>query len=294
MRNDSHHIILTGASGYIGYNFTKYLVNKGFNVHLIVRSDSDLRDLNLLTTFVQIYNGEPESIEKAFINQNISLVIHLATYTDKSDNFSSLIKLNDVCLNLTNHLFGIIKKQNYQIGFINVGTVWQTHEQFSNAYSMYKSFQEELAKFYSIKYDIKVVSLLLSDTYGPNDWRPKLLNQLKEAVINGSEFQIINPNAKFDLVFIDDVCDALYKSMELVMNQKLNFSIYKIHAHKTIGLKDLVNSIEMIMGHSISLKFSEGKSTLKVEIEDSVNLLPGWTPRISLNTGLLRFFEEKG
>lgn len=293
MGTNSRGVLLTGASGYIGYNLTKYLVSKGFNVHLIVRNNSNIRDLNLFTKFIHIYNGIPETIEMIINTYNLDYVIHLATHSDKSDDSSTLAKLNDVCLNLTNQLFSVIKKQKYQIAFINIGTIWQMHKKSNNAYSLYKCFQEELAKFYSIKYDIKVLSLLLTDSYGPNDWRPKLLNHLKDAVLNGYEFQISNPNGKINLVFIDDICDAIYQSMELVKNQRSSFSNYKLQANKTIDLKDLVSSIEMIMDHSVNVKFLEDKSSVEVEIDNSVSLLTGWSPKIDLNTGLTRFFGKK-
>lgn len=294
MKSDKQGILLTGASGYIGYNFTKYLVSKGFAVHLSVRNSSNLRDLNHLhTAFIHIYNGEQESIEKIFNNHNIDLVFHLATYYDKSDDSSTLSKLNDVCINLTNQLFYCIRDQNKQIRFINVGTIWQTHEKFDNAYSMYKSFQEEIVKFYSKKYDIKVLSLLLTDTYGPNDWRPKLLNLLKSAVINGNEFQIIDPNTQVDFVYIDDICDALYQSMYLVMNQQSSFCNYKVQSYKTIGIRAVIDTLEIILDYSINVKFGEGKIASEVVLAETIQPLPGWVPRIDFNTGLIRLFEEE-
>lgn len=293
MNSDSQGILLTGASGYIGYKFTKYLVSRGFNVHLIVKSDSNIRDLDSFTKFIHIYDGEYESIEIIFNNYNVNYVVHLATHTDKLDSLSSLTKLNDVCLKLTNQLFSVIKKQKHQIAFINVGSIWQMHKKFNNAYSLYKYFQEELAKFYSINYDTKVLSLLLTDTYGPNDWRPKFLNQLKAAIINGSEFQINNPNAKIGLVFIDDICDALYLSMDLVMNQKSNFSKYKIEANENMELLTIIDTLEMILSQPIRVKFVQGQPTLEAEIDNTIALLPGWAPQIDLSNGLIRFFEKK-
>ena len=69
-----------------------------------------------------------------------------------------------------------------------------------------KSF-ENILFWYSKKYEFKVINLHLSDTYGPNDKRDKILDLMlkfkKDNVLKS-----INLIKKL-IIRIDDVCDAI-------------------------------------------------------------------------------------
>lgn len=294
MKTNRNGILITGATGYIGYNFSKYMVEKGFDVHLLVRKTSNLKDLeNRKHTNIHYYNGKTDSIEQIFNSDKIDFVVHLATYYDKSDNPITLNKLNDVCIGLTTHLFEIIKKQKHFVGFINIGTIWQTHEQIENAYALYKIFQEELVRFYSKKYEIRSLSILLSDTYGPNDLRPKLLNHIKSSVRENKALNIMNPNATIDLVYIDDVCSALNHTIGLLESQDNFFNRYKFQAERNIKIKDLIILCETISTYPIKVIYEVQKQVPKMTLSYEVEPLPGWNPSINIADGLVRFFKNE-
>ena len=65
---------------------------------------------------------------------------------------------------------------------VNTGTSWQHYENSdhrpSNLYAATKQAFEEILNFYATAYPLRVCSLHLSDTYGPNDIRPKLFGFL--------------------------------------------------------------------------------------------------------------------
>lgn len=288
------NILVTGATGYIGYSFSRYLVEKGFDVHLLVRKSSNLRDLeNRMQTAIHYYNGKSDSLEKIFNNNRIEFVFHLATHYDKSDDAITFGKLNDVCIGLTTQLFEVMKKQKNSIGFINVGTIWQTLEKIENAYTLFKIFQEEIVIFLSNKYGIKSISLLLTDSYGPEDWRPKILNQFKCSIRESNQIKIVNLNASYNLIHIDDVCDALYHSMYILKEQGVCFNRFKLQAQTSIGVRELIGLCESISSHTINILYSNESVTSKIFSYKEVDVLPGWEPKIDLVNGLVRFFEKK-
>ena len=294
MKTNRNGILITGATGYIGYNFSKYMVEKGFDVHLLVRKTSNLKDLeNRKHTNIHYYNGKTDSIEKIFNSDKIDFVVHLATYYDISDNPITLNNLNDVCIGLTTHLFEAIKKQKHSVVFINVGTIWQTHEQIENAYTLYKILQEELVKYYSKKYEIKSLSLLLTDTYGPSDVRPKLLNYIKSSVRENKTLNIMNPNASINLVYIDDVCSALNHSTNLLETQDDFFNRYKVQAEATIKLRDLISLCETTYRFPIKVEYGAQTQIPQMKLGIEVEPLPGWKPRVDITCGLIRFFKNE-
>lgn len=291
-----NEVLITGATGYIGSNLSKYLLEKGFNLHLLVRETSELKGLGSEKhTMIHYYNGKLDSVEEIFNKNQIDFVVHLATVTnyDKSDDYGTLGKLNDVCIGLTSDLFEVIKEQKHLVGFINVGTIWQTQENVENAYTLYKVFQEELVKFFSYEYDIKSISLLLTDTYGPNDSRPKLLNQVKASIRENSEIYIMNPNAVITPVYIDDVIAALYHSISLLNSQVNNFNRYKIKADTSIKVRDLISLCEKFSINMIKVRYASESPLSNVIMSKEVEALPMWKPTFDLKTGLSRFFDDK-
>lgn len=294
MKNNRTNILVTGATGYIGYNLSNFLLEKSFNVHLLARKTSILKDLeNRKHSEIHYYDGNSNSVDQIFNEFKIEFVFHLATHYDKSNDPITIAKLNNVSIELTSQLLEAIRKQEHSIGFINVGTIWQTHDKFGNAYTIFKAFQDELVKFFSIKYGIKSLTLLLNDTYGPSDVRPKLMNQIKSSVRENNEINITYPNVSINLVYIDDVCDALYHSMSLLETQEEYFYRYKIQANRPIKIRDLIFSIEIILGYSIKVKYGTQIQSSKVILNNEVETLPLWEPKIDLTSGLVRFFDDK-
>lgn len=293
MKINRNRVLVTGASGYIGYNFSKFLLEKGFSVHLLVRKTSVFKDSeNTILSQIHYYDGNSNSVDKILSEFQIDVVFHLATYYNKSDDPITLAKLNNVCIKLTSQLLEAIRKQEHSILFINIGTIWQTHDNYSDAYTIFKAFQEEIVKFFSNKYGIKSISLLLNDVYGPCDTRPKLLNQIKSSVRENNEINITNPNALINLVYIDDVCDALFHSISLLETQEMYFYSYKLQVNRTIKIRDLITSIETILGYPLRVNYGTNSHSSNLVIKD-VDTIPKWEPKVDINDGLVRFFDDK-
>ena len=49
------NIAITGASGFVGSNLTKYFLNLDYNVNLIVRPNSDLSHLDVNNSNLNIF-----------------------------------------------------------------------------------------------------------------------------------------------------------------------------------------------------------------------------------------------
>jgi len=65
-------ILITGGTGYIGYNLTKYLSKKGYDVHLLIRSNSNLRELmNYKNVYIHSYNNTYDSVSAKLFKKNI-------------------------------------------------------------------------------------------------------------------------------------------------------------------------------------------------------------------------------
>jgi nucleoside-diphosphate-sugar epimerase len=284
------NVLISGATGYLGYNFSKFVANKDINLHIILRPNSNARDLHSLENAkFYLYNKDFASIEKIFLENDINVVFHLANNYQKRNDSDYLLELDDVCNKLTTHLLEATRNKKNFVGFINVGTIWQLNKRYENAYTLFKIFQDDLARLYSHKHGVKVMSLLLTDSYGPRDWRPKFLNQLFTSVSNNHPFFIDNPTNELGLIFIDDICEALYHSIKLLSNQTKAYENYKLEAIESSSIIEIVHRIEKLLGYKLDVTFGDGMSFKKNLDSIETQSLPGWKARIDIDTGLKYF-----
>jgi nucleoside-diphosphate-sugar epimerase len=278
-------VLITGGTGYIGSHLIPFLLDKGFIVHVIVRFNSDLRNLYYLgDEKTHQYDGSFASLEKIFIENDIRIVCHLATNYQKRDDLDYILELEKVTINLTAHLLAAARTNKDFIGFVNVGTIWQLNNNYENSYTLFKNYQDNLVRLFSLKHGVKAISLLLTDTYGPNDWRPKILNIIYKSIIENRSIQLSNPEAILELIYIDDICEALLNSIRLLTLQTQPYEIYKLDAIESVTLQDLVSRIEDLL--RIKLDVSFGDRVVSNSNRDTIKTLPGWKPKVDLDTGL--------
>ena len=83
-------ILLTGATGFIGHNLVKNLLNSGYIVYCIVRSGSNISNIDKNANLF-IYDGDIDSIISFCKEKKFDGIIHLASF------FLSSHKKEDLC-----------------------------------------------------------------------------------------------------------------------------------------------------------------------------------------------------
>ena len=92
-----------------------------------------------------------------------------------------------------------------------------------NLYGATKQAFSDLLAFYTDAGLLRAVTLVLSDTYGPGDHRPKILNLVKQAAKTGKLLQLTDGQQEYDIVHIDDVvCAFLEAGQQLMSNDWTN------------------------------------------------------------------------
>ena len=177
----NNKIVITGASGFVGSNLTTFFLNKNYEVYIVVRSISDLSNIDVKTNNLKIfkYDNELNSLISFFKEVNPICTFHLAS------NFIAEHQPSEVnSLVASNITFGLqlleaMKEANVNT-LINTGTSWQhyNNEDYNPVclYAATKHAFESLIEYYVKAEDFKVITLKLFDTYGESDHRPKLIN----------------------------------------------------------------------------------------------------------------------
>jgi nucleoside-diphosphate-sugar epimerase len=192
-------IYLIGSNGFLGSNLQKWFqrfgeirVAKAFN-----RNDTSEWQAEVLNDMVEF---EPEIIFIPGASQDIG---------DDEKSVHNLIASN--CLFpalIAQRLVQYLPKSKLVV----FGTSWQYSDSDSyrpcNLYAASKQAGQDLLTHYALQ-GLKILSLILFDTYSENDNRVKLYRLLQDAIINNVEIGVTHGEQEIDLVHIDDICSGV-------------------------------------------------------------------------------------
>ncbi|MEP1488978.1 MAG: NAD(P)-dependent oxidoreductase [Algibacter sp.] len=294
-------VIITGATGFVGSNLSRELINKNFDVYIIVRENSGFNNISDFIDKVKLYkyNGKVEDLIIFFKEVRPIGVFHLASNFIAEHNYNQVDSLIDSNILFGVHLLEAMKESGVK-KIINTGTSWQhyNNEDYNPVclYAATKQAFEALLEYYVHAEGFKVITLKLYDTYGENDSRPKLINLLNQFADDNTELNMSPGNQLLNLVHVSDVCKAFFVAWELIKsNDKYEHKCYTVSSEKEYNLKELIKLFETSIGKSIKVNWG-GKSYRKREVMNLWNSgekLPNWSAQITLEEGLKRYCKKE-
>lgn len=291
--------LVTGATGYIGANLVHKLMREGWDVHVITRNRSCLNLLNngYARPINHVYDGSIASLFQIVSIVNPDITFHLAAFS-RSDHVAGdvedLLKSNIIfSTQLAEALY-----RNGNRKLINTETFWQFGDERGNStsnclYAATKQAFHEILNFYVSAGLLSAVSLVLFDTYGVGDPRPKILNVIKKALREDAYLNLTPGNQMIDLVHIDDVVAAYIHAARFLMSlNPSNFKQYAVRAEQRYSLRELISLIENEVSAPLKVNWGAKPYRSNEIMHPWVgNILPGWRATIDLPTGLREFFR---
>ena len=276
------NILITGSSGFIGSNILLNILNK-HNIYITSRSKIS----NKLKELKVIHYKNHLDLNKKLKKIKIDIIIHCGTHYVKNHNVSDINKLT-----LANIEFGVILLENLKsMGvkkFINFSTVWQNYNGKQDiAYNLYSAFKLSYSKildYYIGKFSfIRFYNLFISDTYGENDNRSKIINLIKQNIRNKKKIRIVSKKLSINLLNVKDIVAAV----RIIVDKNVKPGKYNVTNNKNIKIYNLVKKIKKVKKIKNLIKF-ENNSYKKDRIF-YYKKLPGWQPRYSSFKDLIRF-----
>jgi len=288
-------ILITGATGFIGLHLCKRFISTGYDVHAIVRPNSNLDKLKQIHRSIGIYyyTNTIESLDEIIKNLKPDIVIHLAaSFLKKEKRFFNVDQLIQ-----SNILFGtqlvetMVNNKVYHL--VNTGTSWQNfnNESYNPTciYAATKQAYIDILKYYTDATDLKVINLKLFHTYGPDDSRKKLFFHLKDFSKRIEPLNMTKGEQKLDIVYIDDVIEAYLIAANIIIRQKNpKMEEYVVSSGKHISLKQLVRTYFKIIKVEENIKWGGIKYRNREEMVPYTGgkVIPGWKPKVSIEVGI--------
>lgn len=289
-------VLITGSSGFIGRNLSKYLLEKKFTVLKIdkVQNSED-------TICADIQNS---NVVELIANLEPDIVIHLAALIDVQKSFEN--PSDDFltnCLGTLNVLKGAINGGVANFVYITSGgAIYDASQKLPipedgkvnplSPYGISKLAGEFYVKALCNQAKVNWSSLALSNCYGPlsenkNGVIPQWWNSLSKKDL----VRIYGADTTRDFIYITDVVRAIYMVLETPVNQRLNIStgvetsLGELFANLTKIMK--LNSIPEVY------PLPSGEITRSALENKRAKVLLGWEPEITLKQGLEMILNEK-
>ena len=282
--NEKRAILLTGATGFLGSNILRSLVDKGYVLAALKRSNSDMTRLKEIKKYVRFYDVENVDYGKMFVDNKIDTVIHCATNYGKTQKSSIDIVEANLILPLRLLEFG---EKNGLRCFINTDTILNKR---INDYTLSKNQFKQWFLQYSGK--LVCVNVELEHFYGPNDNPTKFVTYIVRNLLNDiSSFDLTKGDQKRYFIYINDVVTAFDKIVSRSKYLENGFYRFQIASEKPNTIKEFVLKAKKLTGNNVTrLNFGVIPYRKNEIMSPNININNlkelGWSQKYSLDDGL--------
>ena len=268
-------ILLTGATGFIGSALVKNL-SQNNEIYVILRRK---KKINISKKVNKIFFSNYSELDKKIKKIKVDIIIHCATHYIKNHKTGDLEKLSNSNILLGNILLDNIINMKVK-KFINFTTVWENYNgkknNFFNLYSVYKKAFSHLINYYDgILKNVKFYNLTISDTFGEQDKRKKIINILKINYRKNLITKIVSKNLFLNLLNVEDIINAV----KIILNNKSKPGSYLLRNTKNYSISEIVNKINKNLSKKIKVVWLT-KKIIKEKIYKQPKL-KNWYPKKS-------------
>lgn len=260
-------IALTGGSGFLGGQ----VVQRGTVGVRVDRGDPDLL--------------KPRALAERYREAGVAAVVHLAAVYRRAHAPEDVVPLVDANVRLGAVQLEAALLAGVPLVLADSPHAW-TGAQGGTALNLYGATRRALAAladWYVEARGLRVVRLLLPDSYGPGDPRPKLVPALLEARRSGRSLSLSDTPGAVDPVHVQDVADAVLHACTVPSG------VYRVGSGTRISPVALARALEVAGGRTVPHTVVAGGPPV---VFPSVPDLPGFVPAIGLRDGLAALCTE--
>jgi len=308
-------VIITGGAGFVASHLAERLLNEEkHNISRIYLMDNLIRTNSLRNIQHLLDNRKVEFVYadvstfefENFDPFSISHVFHLAATRINRCNDKPLEGHNYIATGGAKLIDWASRYHNIKLFFASSASVYQRPKEFPikedaichphTVYGAGKLYTELLLKSYSELFNLSYVINRFFSIYGPrmDNAGPyteaifNFLNQIKKQKTD--IFVYGNPDEKIiDLVYVDDVVDAI-----LLTTEKADNEIFNVSTETGITLTQLIDIIENVTNVKLNrIILPEERKDIELKRVGDVSKLKslGWEPKVSVEEGIKKTWE---
>lgn len=291
-------IFLTGASGFVGSNVARRLVEEGRNVALLLREASDTHRISDLLPKCQIIRGTMSRAElfgEELQRYAPNAFVHMAwdgvkgadrDRSNQMDNLMASIKLFELASEIgCKHFIGLGSQAEY--GLMSGRISERMPANPVTTYGAAKLATGVVLERCALVMDVRFSWLRLFSSYGPGDDPAWLLPYVINSLLRGQEPSLTLAEQKWDYLHIDDVVSGIIAALDSDASGIFNLGSGQSHV-----LRNIVNFIRDQINPNLPIGFGKipYHPNQLMHLEADIALLEsasGWRPKVSLSDGLI-------
>jgi nucleoside-diphosphate-sugar epimerase len=252
-------ILVTGSSGFIGTNVTRYFLNKGEKVVGLDLASPLINFPRGAFAFYKCDLTHKDAVLNAFKEFNPKFVIHLAFVTHRKDAYSEFMDDAKITLNMLEasckhgiERFILMSSSTvYGLRTVDKPVSEDDKPNPKGTYGKAKLMAELMAKQYMEVENLPVTIFRGFEIYGPNLTIPSIVRKLLDRAVNKEPMQLYcYGKQKTDFTYVDDLCQA----MEVVLrNQKAVGETFNVGSGKAYTYEEFANAISEFLPSKIEL-----------------------------------------
>ncbi len=302
--NRGEKILVTGATGFIGANLIRRLVQTNNNLHLFIRPKSSniwriknfIDKLNIHEVDIQ----DKRSVKRAVSKVKPKVIFHLATFgaypTEKdfetifNTNLVATVNLIDACSAVGFDSF-INTGSSSEYGICDTPMAENTVLSPVTDYGSTKAATTIILDQMARSRTLNIATIRPFSVYGPYEAKGRLIPTLISSAISGKAVSLASKKSVRDYVYVEDLVDAY-----LLAADKKASGVFNIGSGKEYTTLQVFDLVKKIAGGKLRANWGSQEERRfepkhwVASNEKAIKLL-SWKPRYSLESGLSETYK---
>jgi UDP-glucose 4-epimerase len=269
-------IVITGGSGYIGWNLLRELDRRGV----------EYRNIDLLEG--QDIKDGPQMLE---LTEGAEHIVHLAADPDVQESIRRPVPTNATNVTGTLNMLECARRHGAAFVFISSFAAMDVR----SPYGLQKRTGEEYCRLYSELYGLRCLVLRLSNLYGgPNyiENKESVIAVFTRQLADGGPLTVFGGDQTRDFVHVEDVVTGILGSL----TSPKDFEVYEISSGVETSIRDLAEMFRHYRpGLEVQyLEYRKGEVMRSVGDPSLAREDFGYRPTMDLDQGIRELVEAIG
>lgn len=296
-------LLITGASGFIGANLVRRLINQGNRIHVLIKSESDIWRLKDIKNQIIFHHASLEDLgqlKRIVKKTEPEIIYHLAAHGSYpfQNNPIKIISTNIlgttnllIALNLINYRCFINTGSSSEYGFKSKPMKESDSLEPVSFYAITKISTTHLCRVFAKTFNKPIITFRPFSVYGPYEEPTRLIPTVITRIFRGQPVELTGKEAKRDFIFIDDVVDCYINSVNNI-KRKIYGEVFNVGTGKQYSNKEVVNIIAKILKRNVKIKtgaYQNRSWDTNFWVANCVKTKKelNWRSKFSLESGLL-------